>query len=594
MFKKLLISSFVLFAVFFTNFLIWNNTLAWSVKVENIFSDINSDYKYLHELQTLYDNWMISPDKDWRFNPKALLNRDEFVWILMEVTCKDCIQPYTSNDLLERFKNSQVFFDISKQNKYFYCVEEANYNWFVTGYHPWTVCENWISKELEKPFCPSNTIILEEAIAVILRASGIMTIQEAEEIRKDIYAWKIIEKISDDVWPFNEDGSVYSFYPDLAKALNYTVNDIDENGNIVTYHLIEKKWWKLRPKQAISKEDFLRIAFVALKANACSKKNDDGIAIRMKIFDKKCSINRVSCDLSDLNDKDNIYDFWKEVYTTCKEWINKENWYIWRFYNHDTWNQVIKYGEYLNDYKILSDWKWQVFLRVIDNCWNTAEVYNTIIVDTNKDTEIDLKVSIDADPIYWIWPLLVDYEWIVNWWIWPYSYFWEFWDWNTWYWKNIENIFKIEWIYKTLLTVIDSNWKKATADILIQVIWKDCTLDTDLDWINDCEDVMPLVSWNIKNKWAPILEKECKVNSDCREGYVCSNNTKVCLPKELANSCEYSWWDIIFWNAVCNSCPCNNYLDFTANLRRCDVIFPAIVSPDAKNIYWKWELYQIQ
>jgi hypothetical protein len=44
----------------------------------------------------------------------------------MELTCKDCIQPNTSLDLLNKFENTQVFFDINKLNKYFYCVEEAN------------------------------------------------------------------------------------------------------------------------------------------------------------------------------------------------------------------------------------------------------------------------------------------------------------------------------------------------------------------------------------------------------------------------------------------------------------------------------------
>ncbi|MDP2395698.1 MAG: S-layer homology domain-containing protein [bacterium] len=44
-----------------------------------MFSDINSNYKYLNELQTLYDKGMIFPDKNGKFNPNELLNRDEFV-----------------------------------------------------------------------------------------------------------------------------------------------------------------------------------------------------------------------------------------------------------------------------------------------------------------------------------------------------------------------------------------------------------------------------------------------------------------------------------------------------------------------------------
>ena len=766
MFKKVLISLFVLCGVFFTTFLIWSNTQAWNIKVENIFTDIDSDYKYLNELQTLYDRWMIFPDSEWRFNPRALLNRDEFVWILMEVTCKKCIQPNTTIDLINKFKNSQVFFDINKLNKYFYCVEDANKSWFVTGYHPWTICENWVFKEWEKPFCPSNTITLEEAVAVILRASWILTIEEAEAVRQDIYNWLITEDIALDVHPKNPDGSVYSFYPDLAKALTYEVKEVDADGNIQTYTIIEKKDWKLRPKQAISKEDFLRIAYVTIKANACSEKTDNALALEMNIYDKECSSTDTNCSLSDLNDETDTYDFWNNLYTTCESWVKDPEGYIRRFYNNSNWTQVIKYGNYIEDYTFLSNWVWQVFLRVIDNCWNTAEVHNTINISNISDTSFwlevdatpvygewpldvdllakpdwwegpytcnwdywdgtlwnwinvnhtfvsawtyevittctdvnwltsevkttiyvadgvsdtsfwlevdatpvygewpldvdllakpawwegpytcnwdywdgtlwnwinvnhtfvsawtyevttictdsnwltseatsiiyvvkannDLKVSINAEPIFWTWPLLVDFEWMVEWWVWPYSYFWDFWDWNTWYWENIENIFKEEWTYEVLLTVLDSTWRQVTATVLIQVIWENCSLDSDSDWINDCEDLCPLIIWDERNKWCPILERECNIDNDCREWYICTDDTKVCLPKQLATSCEYTWWDVLFWNVVCNSCPCNNYLDFTSTLRRCDIIFPAITSPDNTEIYWKWWLFQIK
>ncbi len=770
MFKKLLIIFLLIISIFSVFFLVWNNTSANSIKVENIFSDIDSNYEYLNELQTLYDKWMIFPDSDWRFNPRALLNRDEFVWILMEVTCKKCIQPYATTDLINKYINSQVFYDIGKSNKYFYCVEDANDSWFVKGYHPWTICENWVQRDWEKPFCPSNTITLEEAIAVVLRASWILTNQQAEKVRQDIYNWIITENIADDVSPKNLDGSVYSFYPDLAKALNYEITEVDLDWNLKTYKLIEKKDWKLRPKQAISKEYFLHIAYVALKANACWQKQENNIALKMNIFNKECSESDKNCSISDLKDIDNTYDFWNDLYTTCESWVKNPEWYIWRFYNNYNWNQIIKYWNYLNNYSFLNTWKWTVFLRVIDNCWNTAEVYNTInvnnkeqtsfwlevdaspvygnwpldvdltakpdgwewpyvcswdywdwiswvwidvnhifenswtyevtttcndkngltstatstiyVTDINKEqtsfwlevdaspvygnwpldvdltakpdgwewpyvcswdygdwiswiwidvnhifenswtyevtttcndvngltstaTSIiyvvnsekniwDLKVSINADPIYWTWPLLVNFDWIVSGWVWPYSYSWDFWDWNTWYWKKIKNIFKNDWIYEVLLIVTDSLWKTVKATVLIQVIWQNCNIDSDNDWVNNCDDVLPLVPWDKRNKWAPILERECNIDNDCKSWYICTNDTNVCLPKELATSCEYTWWDVLFWNVSCNSCPCNISLDFTSTLRKCDIIFPAITSPDATQIYWKWWLFQIK
>lgn len=52
-------------------------------------------------------------------------------------------------------------------------------------------------------------------------------------------------------------------------------------------------------------------------------------------------------------------------------------------------------------------------------------------------------------------------------------------------------------------------------------------------------------------------------------------------------------WSSIFWNVVCNSCPCAYQFDFIAILRKCDVIIPAIVSPDGTKMYGKWNAYEI-
>lgn len=584
MFKKIILTFFILTISLFSV----DDIFAYSVPVQNVFSDIDANYKYLHELQTLYDKWMIYPDSDWKFNPRALLNRDEFVWILTEVTCKKCIQPNTVMDLINKYENKAVFYDIDKTNKYYYCIAYSNDNWFVSGYHPWTPCDDGTVKVGEKPFCASNTIILEEAIAVILKTSWILTNKEADEMRQDILDWKITEKISDDVGPKNLDGSVYSFYPDLKKALEFEVREVDTNWNVKTYNLIEKIDWKIRPKQTISKEMFLRIAYVTLKANSCQEEKKSNLALKINIYDKKCSSKDENCNFSNLNDPSNTYDLEWEVYTTCKEWILDPEWYIRRFYNYDTWVEIKKYWEYIDNYEFLSEGTWKVFLRAIDKCWNTGEVYNTI----NVKNKTELRVSIKAKPIYWNWPLLVDYEWIVSWWKGPYIYFWNFWDWNTWYWQDIQNIFKKEWIYETVLEVIDSRGEKASASVIIQVLNVDNDADTDKDWVKDIDDLCPLVKWILKNKWCPILENECS-NNECEDWYVCNSNN-VCLPESLSNSCEYTWWDLIIWNVVCNSCPCSNSLDFISKLRKCDIIFPAITSIDSKIIFSKGPLFQLK
>ncbi len=760
--KKLKI---LLFFLMFFSLFVFEKTFSYSVPVTEVFSDIKSDYKYINELQTLYDKWMISPDKDWKFNPKELLNRDEFVWIVEEVTCKNCIQPFTAYDLVKQYEDSKIFFDINKNNKYFYCIADANTIWNVSWYQAWTKCEDWTNKDWEKPFCPNNTIILEEALSIILRASAILTNEDADKVRVDIAKWYITENLADDLSPKNPDWSVYSFYPDFKRALDYEVVDVDKDWNVSNLKLIDVVDWKIHPKQAISKEDFLKMAYVALKANSCIEKQQNNVALNLYIRDSKCSESDKNCQLSSFDSKIKTYDFWLNISTKCESGVKEPEWYIWRFYNNSSWEEIKKYWKYVDNFQFDSSWEWKIFARVVDNCWNTWEVYNTMYISNwntwindwlwvkiiaskltwdapldvdfewivewwkwpytfnfdfwdwskgnwsnishtfNSDwsyivwltvTDKDWKkwysnlnvsvwntwlwVKINASKLTWSTPLDVDFEWLVEWWEWPYTfnfdfwdwssynwnktvhrfnndgtyevnlvvtdknwkkwnskltiysylnldniqnpmnvntssiiwkwpmsvdfwidwgvwdyvYFWDFWDWNTAYWKNVSNVFKDQWVYNVALYTTDKNWNVTSRTSTILVDWlNEEKTDSDLDWVYDSDDLCPLIKWSGDNKWCPILEEKCSATKDCKDWFFC-NDKWICESNELSSSCEYSWWDVIFWNAICNSCPCDYNLDFISTLRKCDVIFPAIVSPDNKDIYSRGEFYQIK
>jgi hypothetical protein len=71
MFQKIL-----LFITFF--FFSYITTFA-NQKVEDVFTDINSNYTYLSELQLLYDKGIIKPNLHNKFKPYELLTREEFV-----------------------------------------------------------------------------------------------------------------------------------------------------------------------------------------------------------------------------------------------------------------------------------------------------------------------------------------------------------------------------------------------------------------------------------------------------------------------------------------------------------------------------------
>jgi len=810
-----MIKKIFLFLLLFVSF--WNFTvLADSIPVENVFLDINKDYKYYNQLQTLYDKWMISPDVNWRFNPQELLNRDDFVGITMEVSCKKCISPETSYEFIKKYSTKELFFDLNRNNKNFYCIAEAENSWNVSWYHEWTACENWTSKDWEKPFCPDNTIILEEAIAIILRTSGILTNQQAAEMRLSIANWNITESLSDDVSPLNIDGSVYSFYPDIKKALEYEVVDFDKNWNKQVYKLINVKDWKIRPKQAISKEKFLQIAYVALKANSCQEKVEDKIWLDIDIFDKSCNESiSWTCNFSDLSWKDKIYDFKGNVWISAWDSINEDTWYIWRFYNYLTWEEIKKYWKYIDNHDFLNDWKYRVYFRAITENWKTGEVYADIQIGNWSNLNIwennDFKVSIDADPISWTSPLLVIFKGIASWNSYENSYYWNFWDWTSWFWEEVNHIYKEVWIYKVKLSVTDKNNNTVYSTALINVLDEDikdsdsdwvidqedyqiftpldkinyiCTKDdislkkydclsketlwvyselkdssdtdrdgvsddndneintpsdkinyictqidinakkywcitqetlgvyskkkelwdedkdwvlniydyqirtpsdkinyictqedidskkydcltpetlwvysekkenSDLDWdwvidendyqirtpsdkinyictqedidskkydcltpetlwvysekkevsvvwdfdndgVSDISDLCPDIKWSEKNKWCPIFDDLCSENSDCNNWFYCAT-WWVCSPKSFATSCEYKWWDLVYGNVVCNSCPCSNKVDFNSTIRECDIVFPAITSPDQSTIYSRWNYFQIK
>ena len=570
MIKK--ISKFLL--IFLLGFLFFSSAFSNSIiPVEDAFLDINEDYTYYHELDTLYSRWIIEPESDNKFHSDKLLNRDEFVWIAVETSCKECISPNVSEYFTETYKE-KPFFDVWLDNKYFYCVSDAKENNFVLGYNPWVRCNDWTQNDSESPFCTNNNIKLEEALAVVMRMWWIMTVEEADKITSWIENWQNYPKLALDLETTYSDWTVNSFYPYFKKALEYEVIDYDTLWNEKRYKLVEKKWEYLRPDTLITKQDFLKMAFVALKANSCFEFSDNQLALKIEIFEQSCNEDDAlewKCNISDLQDDENILDFNSEVWGVCEKWIDEKTWYIWRFLNKETWESITKYWKFIDNYEFLYSWDYKVFLRATDKCWNSWEVYNEL----SFLSEVDLKVSIDANPIIWNWPLEVLLKPIVNGWVWPYEYIWNFWDSNRSTDRIVKHVFIEEGIYDVVLTVIDSELNSSSSSVVIKVLDNICSNDSDSDWVNDCEDKCPLISWELENNWCPIFIKE---------------NAIYETPKCLENKQNSGF---IFWNVVCSSCPCNSSIDFRATLRECDTVIPAITSPSEKDIYSRGKLFQI-
>lgn len=364
-------------------------------RVEDIFYDIDSDYEYLEELQLLYDRGMIIPDISGRFNPDAFLNRDEFVGIAMEVSCERCVQPHTEFSSIEKYFNTEIYFDLNNRNPYFYCIAEADSQNAVRGYDIGESCENGTSQFGERPFCPLNQINREEAIAVLLRNAGIFTISDNAEVIRDIGAGNITQSIAPDVAPRNDDGSVYTFYGYLKRAIDYQIEEFDTQGNSTVFSLIDRdSSGNIYPKRAVTKWEFLRMAYIALKTNSCREISKSTIALKTDIFEKSCSPWESDCSISNLDDPDDVYDFFGSPDWFCEEGIDDPTGYNWRFLNINSGEEFFHYGSYLDNIELRSPGEWKTYLTTKDRCGNTWQVFSTIFVDGDRKREVELGIEI--------------------------------------------------------------------------------------------------------------------------------------------------------------------------------------------------------
>jgi hypothetical protein len=227
-----------------------------------------------------------------------------------------------------------------------------------------------------------------------------------------------------------------------------------------------------------------------------------------------------------------------------------------------------------------------------------------VVTQGDIDEQKWLSVFIDAQPLFWKTKLNVDFTGLTDELGGNYTFEWDFWDWQGWVWKNITHWFVDEWMYTVILKVTDSDWNVWDAQVSIKVEASNlCLLDSDWDWVSDCDDDCPAIAWDELNNGCPILEQFCASDCSCWIWYECtSSNTQtcstkwVCVPERvIINPCLEVWltW-LIYGNAVCSSCPCVWSLDFRSQIRKCDVIFPAITSPDSSIIYSQWEPYVIE
>lgn len=150
---------------------------------------------------------------------------------------------------------------------------------------------------------------------------------------------------------------------------------------------------------------------------------------------------------------------------------------------------------------------------------------------------------------------------------------------------------------------------KEGANIIAQssiVVAATESIDIDRDGLTNNADACPQVFGPKNNRGCPIILASCGEGNPCPQGFSCTSRERstttlsgVCRPSSPAinDAClsvKIREGGIIGGRATCTRCPCEYQTDFLQNLRSCDILIPAILSPDKSNILARGVPYRIQ
>ena len=484
------------------------------------FFDVKQSDELYWDLSLLYNNNVIKDTDDNLFKPDSLIPRDEFIWIVVWVWCKDCLNP-TMEDYIKY--SSKPFVDVEKDNSYFYCISHGKATWITQWYDitkTWKhTCQN-DKTYTETPFCPTNAISRIEAVAILLRTS----------------------KMWDDV---------------LNAKPEKTMNIADVNDD---WYWFAKKWievWILKkdkdnkvfPNEYINRREFVHMAAKIFWLNFCALEKKapaneiNWMSSKIKIYDET---NKDSCSWVWTETK--FPDYTKTTYDFY--WYTETKWnltYEWEFINTTTWESKKATWQCLNNYDLWSSGKWIAKLKITNTDTKSETVsYSQVIVNKQWDTsKTTMSLNIDWNPLSWEKTLKVDFKSILTGWEWKKTYSWDFWDGNKSTEQNPTNFYTKEWTYTVTLKVTDEKWNEAISQVVIKVTWNS---DKDWDWFIDSVDKCPEV-YSLVNSWCPFVD-EFKKNNDTKTTNYTNKITwdlKV-YDKNNTKSCNWEWSETVFPN----------------------------------------------
>lgn len=170
----------------------------------------------------------------------------------------------------------------------------------------------------------------------------------------------------------------------------------------------------------------------------------------------------------------------------------------------------------------------------------------------------------------------------------PYSYRWDFSDGTVSNGSDPKHAFVSAGIYPVTLIVTDADGNRAVSR-LVETVTENPDLDGD--GILNADDSCPTAYGPKSNAGCPVIAEYKKTG-----GTSFSNGVALTVDS-IGSRCLLSLSSnvgAIFGKASCGACPCTYDLDFTAQVRRCDILFPTILSPDKKTIYGRGAVYEVR
>lgn len=423
------------------------------------FSDVKETDVYYNDLRILYERGIIPESPTGKFFPDALMNRDEFVSIVVGVTCKSCLTP-TFDDILKY--TALPFVDFERTNINFYCVSYAKEQKIIEGYvvngSGNSSCQDGTSFN-QTPFCANNKITRIEAAAVLLRQAGLWN--------NDLNTSNFVRRLK--ITDVND-----SWFGYAQKAINAGIITMNSDG-------------KVRPDEYISKKEFVMMASKIFTVNLCSIKSGNGsgssgdnnngnntggsdsnganannnsnsnqVTGEIRILDKAvttCSKDTPLASFSDI--KETSYTF-----SAATESIGNLE-YTWEFVRIQDGKKMTAIGACLTAFKLDGSGTWLVRLTIRNK--DTGAIVKTIAtVEVRDGTTIPsnqlrgLTVNATANALTGTTPQPVKFTSVASGGVGPYSYRWDFSDGTFSTEQNPTHIFETSGIKVVKLTVRDS------------------------------------------------------------------------------------------------------------------------------------------